>query len=548
MAAVAQINVNFASRVEFSSNIPSQGVSTTRVISPYTLVQYALYNRENPNLQPPNPSDRIHLNYPGGFITAGEKIDYKHSDFNVRGNLYLQENVFIDRIYSRNKGKSNLTSSDFYQNTRPNTDRSVSIYPRLGDENKHYIDIRSADPADKNILLFCTNTTLKDTSIILKNNTNQNFIDVTARDITFKSPDSNVTMSAVLSGTLAVTDNTTFQRNVQIIGNDSASTEYFTIRKNAVDDYTFRVDTATGATDSRGTLNIGPDKFKVVASTGNTDIQGYLKIVTNKFTVDTSGNTVIDGNLTVNNTNSNTTTIKGETTMQKKLTFNNAGNGDVNSANRRITGVRRLVDINEFIGTTYDDDVLTIFDFKRFGFKKGMIMMWSPISPDNYALNFTQSGPNAGNGIGNMTGWAVCNGNNGTVDLENRFIVGGRVSDGQTTITGSATTTGGTKDAIVVSHAHTASSTNDGVHTHTATDAGHTHSYTRYGSTPPQSGKSTPCWYGGQSDTTGIGYASITVSDAGSHNHTITVNNFGSSGTNQNLPPYYSLIYIMKIT
>jgi hypothetical protein len=34
----------------------------------------------------------------------------------------------------------------------------------------------------------------------------------------------------------------------------------------------------------------------------------------------------------------------------------------------------------------------------------------------------------------------------------------------------------------------------------------------------------------------------------GSHRHTITVANEGVSGINQNLPPYYALAFIMRIS
>jgi hypothetical protein len=67
------------------------------------------------------------------------------------------------------------------------------------------------------------------------------------------------------------------------------------------------------------------------------------------------------------------------------------------------------------------------------------------------------------------SGWYLCNGSNGTPDLRNRFIVGAHSDTSgvaYTTITGSNTQTGGTKDTIVVSH------------THTITDPGHVHTDT----------------------------------------------------------------------
>ena len=71
-------------------------------------------------------------------------------------------------------------------------------------------------------------------------------------------------------------------------------------------------------------------------------------------------------------------------------------------------------------------------------FYTGMIMMWS------------------GSIASIPSGWALCNGSNGTPDLRNRFIVGAGS-------TYNPNDTGGTSDAIVVSH------------THGITDPGHFH-------------------------------------------------------------------------
>jgi len=123
------------------------------------------------------------------------------------------------------------------------------------------------------------------------------------------------------------------------------------------------------------------------------------------------------------------------------------------------------------------------------------------------------------------TGWLLCNGSSGTPDLRNKFIIGAHSDDSgaaKTTVTGSATQTGGTKDAIVVSHTHTA----------TVTDPGHFHTSTVL------SGSNVNANPGVQvgSGNTGTATTGITVSNSTE----------GSSGTNQNLPPYYALAYIMK--
>jgi len=125
------------------------------------------------------------------------------------------------------------------------------------------------------------------------------------------------------------------------------------------------------------------------------------------------------------------------------------------------------------------------------------------------------------------SGWALCNGSNGTPDLRNRFIIGAGS-------TYAVDATGGSADAIVVSHTHTATSTS------TVTDPGHSHGYTSFGydggGGPGLS--RTPDSVNNQSSTSTTG---ITVAT------TTTNASTGSSGTNANLPPYYALAYIMKL-
>ena len=120
------------------------------------------------------------------------------------------------------------------------------------------------------------------------------------------------------------------------------------------------------------------------------------------------------------------------------------------------------------------------------------------------------------------TGWYLCNGANGTPDLRDRFVVGAGS-------TYSVAATGGTADAVVVSHTHTA----------TVTDPGHTHTAPTYfyDSAAPR-------------NVFRASYAATQQDNATTNSSTtgITVSNSttGVSGTNQNLPPYYALAYIMK--
>ena len=134
-------------------------------------------------------------------------------------------------------------------------------------------------------------------------------------------------------------------------------------------------------------------------------------------------------------------------------------------------------------------------------FVAGMIMLWS------------------GSSASIPSGWLLCDGSSSTPDLRNRFVVGA-------TSTYAVGATGGSADAIVVSHTHTA----------TVTDPGHNHSaFANDG-------------VYGRGEATNLMSTSGTALSTSTATTGITVTNSttGSSGTNANLPPYYALCYIMK--
>ena len=138
-------------------------------------------------------------------------------------------------------------------------------------------------------------------------------------------------------------------------------------------------------------------------------------------------------------------------------------------------------------------------------FVAGMIMLWS------------------GSSASIPSGWLLCDGSSSTPDLRNRFVVGA----GSTYAVGA---TGGSADAVVVSHTHTA----------TVTDPGHSH-------TPSPSTLFLRAASGAQGSNSGTNWRTDTLT-IGSATTGITVANSttGVSGTNANLPPYYALCYIMK--
>jgi hypothetical protein len=121
------------------------------------------------------------------------------------------------------------------------------------------------------------------------------------------------------------------------------------------------------------------------------------------------------------------------------------------------------------------------------------------------------------------SGWVLCNGQNGTPDLRNSFILGA----GSTYAVG---TVGGSADAIVVSH------------THTATDAGHQHAQNKDVYLGVAGGTSFASPGANPIASAGVGNSVLTAVG----NANITVNSAGVSGTNANLPPFYALAFIMK--
>jgi hypothetical protein len=119
-------------------------------------------------------------------------------------------------------------------------------------------------------------------------------------------------------------------------------------------------------------------------------------------------------------------------------------------------------------------------------------------------------------------GFALCDGTSGTPDLRNRFLVGAGS-------TYAVNATGGSADAIVVSH------------NHSITDPGHTHVLPH---NLPQTLVDTD--RGNQPSAFSLDDIIFTPSVNAALTG-ITINNAGSSGTNANLPPYFALAYIMKL-
>ena len=90
----------------------------------------------------------------------------------------------------------------------------------------------------------------------------------------------------------------------------------------------------------------------------------------------------------------------------------------------------------------------------------------------------------------------------------------------------SSTSTGGSNNAIVVSHNHSASSSSAGAHTHRVTGTGYGYDWIAAGGD------------GLNANANGDFQSNWLTNSAGAHTHTITVSSKGSSGTNANMPQY----------
>jgi len=155
-------------------------------------------------------------------------------------------------------------------------------------------------------------------------------------------------------------------------------------------------------------------------------------------------------------------------------------------------------------------------------------------------------------------GWYLADGQNGTIDLRDKFIVaaGGAYSPGDTG--GAASITLLAANMPAHSHSFSGATAFGGGHAHTASSSAagsHNHSYVRVSGTTNVAGPGAAGVYAAG------GTVSSDTGNAGNHNHPITVNaggdhqhtfsgTTGSAGSGQafdNRPPYYALAFIQYV-
>lgn len=131
------------------------------------------------------------------------------------------------------------------------------------------------------------------------------------------------------------------------------------------------------------------------------------------------------------------------------------------------------------------------------------------------------------------SGWLLCNGSSGTPDLRDRFLIG----SGSNYPVGS---TGGSPDAIVVSHAHSITTLQT-----SGQSQPHVHGMDTFVGINAASGGTGYVGNDGGGGQTGD---TFTKNNNVDHTHTLSGNtdSAGASGINANLPPFYALAFIMK--
>jgi hypothetical protein len=263
--------------------------------------------------------------------------------------------------------------------------------------------------------------------------------------------------------------------------------------------------TASGVTDT-GSLTVGNTLTVTGASalngggTSTTPTVGdnSTKIATTAFVTTAVSNAT--GSLgTMSTQNANNVAITGGTINGVSGTNSSMTVGAATNATNVVSGgtiASNVTGTTQALGTNNTTIATTAFAIAN-GIPSGAIVMWS------------------GSIASIPSGWLLCNGSSGTPDLRDRFIVGA----GSSYAVGA---TGGTADAVVVSH------------THTINDPGHVHGI-QY-----------------RADLAGAtgGYniaGGPSIVNTNSAVTNISVNTAGVSGTNANLPPYYALAYIIKL-
>ena len=247
------------------------------------------------------------------------------------------------------------------------------------------------------------------------------------------------------------------------------------------------------------------------------------------YKLDVTGNSRITGNLTVTGTLSGQISGSATNCLNVDIASDSTGNAEhYVSFTDSQTGNQRIKSDGDFKYNP-STNTLTVGNLSVSGGGGGII----PVGGIIIWSGSTGSIP---------SGWAICNGSNGTPNLQNKFVIGAGSSY-------NVGATGGSAEAKVITHTHDISS--DGAHGHGVNDPGHLHSYTHWSNTASKGGdatnRSAPITSSAQN--TAGNYTGISIVSGGGHNHNGAVqapSGATAASNTANLPPYYALAYIMR--
>lgn len=332
--------------------------------------------------------------------------------------------------------------------------------------------------------------------------------------------------------------------------------------------------------NSNGDFYIGRKKYNTL--TGQESLTGVSEVENDTNFADdfTINNLVVITELDASTADSTfgDVTIEGNLTVNRPSTF--GGDITVSSGSLKFTGTSSVFD-GDIYSTGGSDGDFAIFNTTN----SGSTQFYNKDSSGNYniileldnnsaiidgtltagnttingiatATTFVGNGITPINGIimwnGTIAeaialepGWALCDGRtvNGktTPDLRDRFIIGA-TNGGDNIYPGVGVgQSGGTADAVVVSHTHTATSS--------AAPHSHTMSYQQKQVEDTGSAPVSDMRYGNDGDGGAIDYSNQPGNiDAASITVSTSISTEGESGTNKNLPPYYALAFIMRVS
>jgi microcystin-dependent protein len=162
----------------------------------------------------------------------------------------------------------------------------------------------------------------------------------------------------------------------------------------------------------------------------------------------------------------------------------------------------------------------------------GTILMWTgTVDASGYPL--IGGTPN--------TNWRICDGGSGTPDLREQFIVGS--GGNNATVPGGGYTSSNTGGE----NFHTLTLSEMATHNHsgsTSPESDHTHDV----SSIPNGGEGYVLAFNSSNEVyKWANTGNVTSTSEPAHSHTLNINNTGGGGAHENRPPYYALIYIIKL-